>query len=151
MPLYESIYILRPDLTDEQADQSVSEISEAFGRMDLEVLRVEPWGKKRLAYTVKKQKYGFYTLVYFRGESAQIKGLERFFKLNDQVIKSLVVRVEKERVVLDMLAAQKSSPAAVTEGEETAPAGDAEAPAAATALGDVEEGEKAAEKSEEDA
>ena len=65
MPLYESIYILRPDLTDEQADQSVSEISEAFGRMDLEVLRVEPWGKKRLAYTVKKQKYGFYTLVYF--------------------------------------------------------------------------------------
>lgn len=106
--LYETIFILRSDLSDEQADEVARTILGELARLNLDVVHLESWGKKRLAYMVKKHKYGYYTLAYFRGEAEQIGKLERFYRINEQVIKSIVVRVERERAVLAMIEEHKS-------------------------------------------
>ncbi|MBI3090913.1 MAG: 30S ribosomal protein S6 [Candidatus Tectomicrobia bacterium] len=121
MRLYETIFILRSDLSDEQAEEVARGILGELARLNLDVLRVDSWGKKRLAYMVKKHKYGYYTLAYFRGEAEQISKLERFYRINEQVIKSIVVRVERERDVLAMIEEHKSrGRPAVSEAQDAA-------------------------------
>jgi len=61
-----------------------------------EIIRTERGGKRRLAYPVEKQRYGFYSLIHFHGTNAALSELERMYRLNERVLRYLTVRFEKE-------------------------------------------------------
>ena len=89
---YEAMYVLRPDMDEEQVNAAIEKFSEIIAANGGEVTKVEQWGKRRLAYEVEKLREGYYVLCYFTGNTELPKELDRNFKISDRVIRFLVVR-----------------------------------------------------------
>ncbi len=96
MSIYESIFIINPNLTDEETNNVIKKMQDVVAKQGGEMIKFEDWGKKKLAYEVKKQKRGHYVFFQFKSTPAAIAELERTFKLTDAVIKFLSVKLEKE-------------------------------------------------------
>jgi len=96
MPIYESIFIINPNITDDETNAVIKKMQDVVAKQGAEMLKFEDWGKKKLAYEVKKQKRGHYVFFQFKGTPAAISELERTYKLTDAVIKFLSVKLEKE-------------------------------------------------------
>ena len=96
MPIYESIFIINPNITDDETNAVIKKMQDVVAKQGAEMLKFEDWGKKKLAYEVKKQKRGHYVFFQFKGAPAAISELERTYKLTDAVIKFLSVKLEKE-------------------------------------------------------
>src|ERR671923_1298677 len=96
MLLYETIFIIHPELNEEDVEEHIKRVENLVTRLGGEVLKTERWGKKRLAYEVDKHRYGFYVLLRLRGDAAILPELERHYRLTEGVIKSLVIRLEAE-------------------------------------------------------
>ncbi len=97
MRIYEELFIVDPNATDEEIDAIVAQvegiITEAGGTID----KVDRWGKRRLAYTVKKRDEGYYILVQFSSADAQmVRELERRLRVHEQVLKYLTVRIDEK-------------------------------------------------------
>jgi len=132
---YELMFIVRPDMTDEDLDKLISTLQSSVPTTGGTVVKVEKMGKRRLAYAVGRFHDGIYVLMVVEGGGAIIHELERRLRVTEPVIKFLTVRVDEEQKRLDKIkklreARKKVSaqPAATTEGA-AAPA--AEAPATA--------------------
>ena len=92
MACYESIFILRSSLADEEAEAVIEKTKHGAT-----TVKADNWGKKKLAYEIKHDRRGTYILLQF--ESAQenvVRELERLYRLEDSVIKFLTVRVDEE-------------------------------------------------------
>ncbi len=96
MPIYESIFIINPNLTDEETANIIKRMQDVVTKQGGEMIKFEDWGKKKLAYEIKKQKRGHYAFFQFKAAPAVVSELERTYKLTDSVIKFLTVRLEKE-------------------------------------------------------
>jgi small subunit ribosomal protein S6 len=94
--LYETVVVLHPELSDEEAETTVQDIVGLLENHDAEMLRVDRGGKRRLAYPVQKQRYGYYALIHFRSTPDALPPLERAYRLNERVIRYLTVRFDKE-------------------------------------------------------
>ncbi len=93
MNKYEVMVIVKP--AEEEASSAVIEKVEALiARVGGTVEKVDRWGKRRLAYPVKKFTDGFYVLVNFEAAPAEIKEIDRVLKINDEVLKHLIVKHE---------------------------------------------------------
>jgi len=103
---YEVTYILRPNLEEADADERVNAISEVLKNNGGEVLNVEKLGKKRLAYEIDDVREGIYVVMRFKAEADASKELERQLGLNEDVLRALVIRLDKHA-----LAAEKAAPA----------------------------------------
>ncbi|MGI6065268.1 MAG: 30S ribosomal protein S6 [Bacillota bacterium] len=95
MRAYEAMYIIRPDLDEEKIQATIEKYSSLIQNNGGELVKVDPWGKRRLAYEVKKFREGYYVLVYFKGTQETPAELERNFKISDDVIRYIVVREEE--------------------------------------------------------
>jgi len=91
---YETMYILRPQLEEEAVDAVVAKIGEHITKGGGEIEKTEKRGRKRLAYEVKDHRDGFYVLTNFKADPSSITELERLFKLNDDVIRHIVLKLE---------------------------------------------------------
>lgn len=115
MNTYESIFILKPTLNDEDVQKAIGKL-EGIVKQGGELIATENWGKKRLAYEVMKEKKGIYVLLRFRGKGDLITELERNYRFDDNVIKFLTVKLDKKGVELlkkremESQASQKESP-----------------------------------------
>ncbi len=98
MNVYENMVILNAAISDEEADAAVSKIKDVIVGQGGEVLKVDLWGRRKLAYEIKKQKKGLYVLLFFKAPSATVKKLEEFFKVFDTVLKYIVFRLDRLRV-----------------------------------------------------
>ena len=96
MPIYESIFIINPNLSDDETNAVIKKMQDVVAKQGGEMLKFEDWGKKKLGYEIKKQKRGHYAFFQFKSAPAAIAELERTYKLTDAVIKFLSVRLEKE-------------------------------------------------------
>jgi|GEM_PF-609384 len=94
--IYETIFVLHPDMTDEDVNAGVQNTVALLESHGSEIIRTERGGKRRLAYPVDKQRYGFYSLIHFHGTNAALSELERMYRLNERVLRYLTVRFEKE-------------------------------------------------------
>ena len=92
---YETMYIVKPTLDDEAVDTVTKKFDDQIVGIGGEVEKTEKRGRKRLAYEVKDFKEGFYVLTEFKADPAQITELERLVKLNDDVIRHIVIRKEE--------------------------------------------------------
>ncbi len=132
---YELMFIVRPDMTDEDLDKLISTLQTAVPSSGGTVKSVEKMGKRRLAYTVRRFHDGIYVLMVVEGGGPVIHELERRLRVTEPVIKFLTVRVDEEQKRLEKIKKLRESkkkvsaqPAAT---EEAAAAPAAEAPATA--------------------
>jgi small subunit ribosomal protein S6 len=98
MNLYENIVILNAALADEEAEATIIKIKELIADQGGEVLKVDIWGRKKLAYEIKKQKKGLYVLLFYKTPPATIKKLEEFYKVFDTVLKYLILKLNAKQV-----------------------------------------------------
>lgn len=95
MRKYESVYVLRPDIDEEATKALVERFSNVVTEQGGEVVKVDEWGKRKLAYPIEKYREGYYVLMNFNAEADVPKELERMFKITDGVLRYIVVREEK--------------------------------------------------------
>jgi small subunit ribosomal protein S6 len=92
MRRYEVLYIVHPDLTDEETKAVSDRYSELVTAQQGTIIKVEDWGRRRLAYEIRKQDKGTYILIDFYGPGSMIKEIERNFRIDDKVLKYLTVK-----------------------------------------------------------
>ena len=133
---YELMFIVRPDMTDEDLDKLISTLQSAVPASLGTVKSVEKMGKRRLAYTVRRFNDGIYVLMIVEGGGAAIHELERRLRVTEPVIKFLTVRVDEEQKRLGKIKAlrdakKKVSAQPAASAEESAAVPAAETPASA--------------------
>jgi small subunit ribosomal protein S6 len=127
MRIYEELFIVRPNATEEEIDQAIEQIRQvvtgAGGTLD----KVEKWGVRKLAYRVRKHEDGYYVLVQFSAPPDAVTEIERRLRVSDTVIKYLTVRIdrklkrlEKKRREREKRAARRPAPAAPAPGAPVA-------------------------------
>lgn len=90
---YQSVLILKPDLDETQVDEALEKVTGFLSKNDGSCLKVEKWGKKRLAYRIKKSRFGYYLNIYHTCDGLKISSLELEYKLFDLILKFLVIRL----------------------------------------------------------
>jgi small subunit ribosomal protein S6 len=124
---YELMFIVRPDMVEEDQDKLISTLETAVTSTGGQVKNVERMGKRRLAYTVRKFNDGIYMLLTVEGSGGLIHELERRLRVTEPVIKFLTVRIDEEQKRLEKIKAiraarQKASPAPAAAEAGEAPA-----------------------------
>ena len=102
MRSYQSVLILKPDYDDTQVQQNTESISELIKAQGGSCLKIDNWDKKRLAYKVKKNRFGIYLNIYHTCVSENVVNLETKYRLFEPIIKYMVIRLddqELERVI----------------------------------------------------
>jgi small subunit ribosomal protein S6 len=94
--LYETVFVLNPELTEEDVEANVQSTVQLLESKGAEIIRIDRGGKRRLAYVMRKQRYGYYTLIHFRATPEPLPELERMYRLSERVLRYLTVRFEKE-------------------------------------------------------
>ena len=98
MRSYQSVLILKPDIEDTRVDEALGKIGEFIKGNGGTILKTEKWGKKRLAYRVKKNRFGIYLNLYHTLEPTGVIDLEKKYKLYDLIIKFMVVNLTDDEL-----------------------------------------------------
>jgi small subunit ribosomal protein S6 len=137
--LYEVMFIVRPDVADEEVDKLVAGFTTTITSGGGAVKSVEKMGRRKLAYMVRKFNDGNYVLLTIEANGAGVLELERRLRVTEQVIKFITVRIDEEEKRLAKVKALRgtrrkmSAEPAAPSTPATAPAPAAAAPAAAPA------------------
>lgn len=129
MRIYEELFIVRPDITEEEADHIVDQVKSVITNAAGTVDKVEKWGVRKLAYRVEKRNEGYYILIQFSAGSATVKEVERRLRVNDNVMKFITVRIDEKLKKLDKRKKQREKRAARKPAPVVAPAAPADASA----------------------
>lgn len=92
--VYETMYILRPDLTEEQVEQLITKHRDLLQEQGGQNIKVQNLGKRRLAYDIQKHREGTYIQMNYEGPGQQIAVLERAMRLSEEVIRYLTIKNE---------------------------------------------------------
>ena len=95
MSAYELMYIVKPELDDQAVQQEIDKVGQLIQTNGGEVKKVTPWGKRRLAYSVKDQREGHYVVEEFDLDQAKVQEVERVLRISDTVFRHLLVRQEE--------------------------------------------------------
>src|SRR5438034_8774914 len=106
---YELMFIVRPDMTEEDQDKLVSTLETAVASSGGKVKTFEKMGKRRLAYTVRRFHDGLFMLLTFEGSGGLVHELERRLRVSEPVIKFLSMRIDEEQKRLDKIKAIRDS------------------------------------------
>ena len=106
---YELMFIVRPDMTEEDQDKLISTLETAVTSSGGQVKSMEKMGKRRLAYMVRRFHDGMYILLTFEGGGGLVHELERRLRVTEPVIKFLSVRIDEEQKRLDKIKALKAA------------------------------------------
>ena len=143
MNKYEVMYVIDPTLEDSVRNELISYFSGIVEKNAGMIDRIDEWGKRRLAYAINYKTEGYYVLMSIQGPSELPRELERNFKINDKVLRYLVIRYEGElpakREPLKPYVAREAAPAQAAEEKPAEVAVEAvEAPAQTEAPVDEE-------------
>jgi len=94
MQKYETLYVLQPNLSDEQVEELVHTFEAIIPENRGTLIKTDKWGKKKLAYRVGRHYEGYYILYEYEGEGATQRELERRMKIHDDVLRHLTTRVD---------------------------------------------------------
>ena len=131
---YELMFIVRPDMADEDVDKLVSTLEANVSAAGGTVKALERMGKRRLAYLVRRFNDGHFVLMTLEGSGAMMHELERRLRVNEPVIKFIFVRMDEEQKRLDKvkkLRAQRVKRSSVSAAAPAEPAAAGTEPAAA--------------------
>ena len=122
---YETIIVLDPSVGETGLDEEIGRVQGVITSREGEIVAVEKWGKRKLAYEVHKKKEGLYTLIRFKGNSEILSELERRYRLNESMLRHLTVLSEGPMPVPPAAepAVAAARPAATTEAAAPAEVG----------------------------
>jgi small subunit ribosomal protein S6 len=154
MNRYETIFVINPDLGEDETQNVITKFTGIISSQDGVQLKLEDWGRRRLAYKIDKFSQGYYVLADFAGMPAGVAELERNLKIDDRIIRFLSVKTGENVNVeaLQMEIAAKAKPPVETaatpepETEEVSSQPVTEAAAASTEAAPAAEPEKSLEE-----
>ena len=123
-PYYETMYILRPDIPEEEVDSHLKKYSEILEKSGTEVLDSQMRGKRRLAYPIDKHKEGIYVQLSHKGNGQQVATLEKAMRLSEDVIRYLTVKQDGPLPTPKPASKEDESKKSETEKEEVKPTED---------------------------
>jgi small subunit ribosomal protein S6 len=92
---YELMFVLAPDLQEEGVTATTERINTLITNRGGEITKVDTWGRRRMAYPIRRHVDGYYTIMRFRLESHLTEELDRNLRLTEQVMRHLIVRAEE--------------------------------------------------------
>lgn len=92
---YEIVLILRPEGSDDQIKQEIARVEELLKKDGAQVTTTELWGRRRLAFPIRKQREGVYVMLRVTGEPAALENLKRSFRLDETVVRTLILRADE--------------------------------------------------------
>ena len=95
MRRYELMLVLRPDVADDKAQAVIDRTTRQVSAGGGQIVKVAPWGRRRLAYQIDRYREGSYHIVLFEAPAEVIAELERGLQITEEVIRHLVTRVER--------------------------------------------------------
>lgn len=95
MAAYETMLILKPELESEAEEELIANLQAVISRFEGETLKLDDWGQRKLAYEIDKLNEGHYYLLQFTGPHEIIPELEHFFRVNDAVIRYMIIREDR--------------------------------------------------------
>jgi small subunit ribosomal protein S6 len=107
MKRYETIVIIDPDLSKEAETPIFERVNDLIPQYKGFLIETDDWGTKKLAYDIKKKNRGHYVRLDFCGDGALIQEMERFFRIDDNVLKFMTVLLDEDAD----LATKRSKPA----------------------------------------
>lgn len=123
MRIYEELFIVRHDATDEEIDPLIEQLTGIIAATGGNVDKTEKWGVRKLAYRVQKRQEGYYVLLRFSAGPTAAKEIERRLRVSDLVMKFITVRIdeklkriEKRRKQREKRAARKPAPQQMAPG-----------------------------------
>ena len=112
--LYETMYILRPDLPDQEADAAIAKYQDFLVQQESEDITIQHRGRRRLAYDIKGHREGIYIQVNYTAIPKTIESLEKSMRLADDVIRYMTIKLEPEAI-------EEDAEAIIPDAEEPAP------------------------------
>ena len=92
MSFYETLYIVDPNLENKSLEKTMNEIGKELEKTKSKIINHRVWGKKRLAYSIERQKYGSYILIQFEGGDQQkMIEYDTWMRLNNSVLRHMTV------------------------------------------------------------
>jgi small subunit ribosomal protein S6 len=99
MKNYETVFILNPVLSDDQAKDTVEKFLKVLARTKSEVINVEQWGLKKMAYPIQNKSTGFYNLIEFAADPQTIQTLETEYRRDESVLRFLTTALDAHAVI----------------------------------------------------
>ncbi|MEN8139890.1 MAG: 30S ribosomal protein S6 [Thermodesulfobacteriota bacterium] len=96
---YETISIIRPNAGEDAIAKISERTAEIIGAAGGEIIAVDKWGLKKLAYPIKKEENGYFVYTVFSGNGAGVDEMERIFRIDDDVLKYMTVRLADDFVL----------------------------------------------------
>ncbi len=97
---YEKVILLLPTLSEEEVQEAVKKISSIITDNGGEILKIDNWGKRKLAYKLNKQNTGYYVLFLFKAPPSAIKKMEEFYRVYDPVFKFMIIKLTKQQIAM---------------------------------------------------
>jgi small subunit ribosomal protein S6 len=126
---YETTFIINASLEDTQVDAVIGRVQDTITKNGGAIKALDKWGRKRLAYPIRKKTNGFYVNIEFEAPSTLLSQLERSYQLDEMILRYLTIQLDSKAV-----AAHAAGPAGTTKTETPPPA-----PAREPLFGDLEE------------
>ena len=98
MNSYETVFILTPVLSEDQAKEAVQKFESEIKSFGGKIKHSESWGLRKLAYPIQKKSTGFYFLIEFEGEGSVVADYELMMKRDERVMRFLTVKMEKDHL-----------------------------------------------------
>ncbi len=89
---YESVVVFVPELTDQELEEQIEWVKGLIEKNEGQVLKIDRWGKRKLAYEIEKKKEAYYVLFLFWGSPSTVENVEAQYRLNHNIIRYLSVK-----------------------------------------------------------
>ena len=93
MNKYETLFIVHPDATEEDVDAAIARITGIIEKAG-KVTGTDKWGKKKLAYEIKKVREGYYNLITFEAEASVLEELNHIYRITENILRGIYVRLD---------------------------------------------------------
>lgn len=118
---YEALYIVKPELSEEEQKAVAKKFADIVTQNGGEVIKLDIWGKCKLAYEVQKLREGIYILMQFKAEPRVAQEVQRVLKITDEVVRHLLVRMEDDALLAEAKAEERPVEQAEPASEEEQP------------------------------
>ena len=96
---YETVFILNPVLSEDQAKDAVDKFVKVLKKANADVINIEQWGLKKMAYPINKKSTGFYNMIEFKAEGPAIDTLETEYRRDESIMRFLTTVLDKHAIV----------------------------------------------------
>ena len=104
---YETIYIVNPTLDDDSLKEAIDKFSDLIKKLKGTIVKINEWGKRKLAYDVKRFDKGYYVVLDFCALPKMVTELERNLKLDDRILKYITVKIDENVNLKDLVSKEK--------------------------------------------